>query len=59
MVSIILLREMIDLSVINLEFIKNVGIIVLFSWLPLHIIKLIRLRFDPTETEKIMKEIKL
>ena len=56
--SIILLREMIDLSVIDVEFAKNVGIIVLFSWFPLHLIKLIRVRLDPSESEKIMREIK-
>lgn len=47
-ISIILFREMIDLSVIDVEFMKNVGIIVLFSWFPLHLIKLIRVRFDPS-----------
>ena len=48
-VSIIVLREEIDLSAIDLPFIKNVAIIVLFSWAPLQIAKLIRVRFDPTE----------
>jgi phospholipid-translocating ATPase len=56
--SIILLRKQIDLSVINVDFIKNVAIIVFFSWAPLQLIKLLRMRFDPTENEKIMRDIK-
>jgi phospholipid-translocating ATPase len=57
-VSIVLLREQIDLSVIDGPFIKNVAIIVLISWGPLQIAKLLRIRFDPTENEKIMRNIK-
>jgi phospholipid-translocating ATPase len=57
-VSIIFLRQQIDLSVIDANFIKNVAIIVLFSWGPLQIAKMLRVRFDPTENEKIMKNIK-
>lgn len=49
-VSIILLRETIDLTVIDALFIKNVLIIVLLSWGPLQIIKLIRIKVDPTES---------
>lgn len=56
--SIIFLREQIDLSVIDANFVKNVAIIVLFSWGPIQIAKLLRMRFDPTENEKIMKNIK-
>jgi phospholipid-translocating ATPase len=48
-VSIVMLREQIDLSVIDLPFIQNVAIIVLFSWAPLQIAKCLRVRFDPTE----------
>lgn len=47
-ISIIFLREQIDLSVIDVNFIKNVAIIVIFSWGPLQMVKLIRMRFDPT-----------
>lgn len=57
-VSIVVLRQQIDLSVIDMTFIKNVVIIILFSWAPLQIIKLLRVRFDPTENEKIMRDIK-
>jgi phospholipid-translocating ATPase len=56
--SIVVLREQIDLSVIDINFIKNVAIIVLFSWGPLQLAKLLRVRFDPTENEKIMRSIK-
>ena len=57
-VSIIFLREQIDVSVIDAHFIKNVAIIVLVSWGPLQLAKQLRLRFDPTENEKIMRSIK-
>lgn len=57
-VSIVLLREQIDLSAIDLNFAKNVAIIVLVSWGPLQVAKLLRVRFDPTENEKIMRSIK-
>ena len=46
--SIIFLRKTIDVSVIDLEFMKNVVVIVLFSWGPLQVMKLIRIRMDPT-----------
>ena len=47
--SIWLLGDVIIVSAINLEFVKNVAIIVLFSWGPLHAMKLIRMKMDPTE----------
>jgi hypothetical protein len=46
--SIILLREQIDVSAIDVNFIKNVAIIVLLSWGPLQLIKVLRVKFDPT-----------
>jgi len=48
-ISIVFLREQIDLSVIDLNFVKNVAIIVIFSWGPMQLVKLLRMRFDPTE----------
>lgn len=48
---------MIDVSVIDVAFIKNVTIIVLLSWGPLQLIKIMRRRFDPTENEKVMLDI--
>lgn len=55
--SIWLLRDVIVVSAINVAFLKNVAIIVLISWGPLHLLKILRMRFDPTENEKIMKRI--
>jgi len=46
--SIIFLRQQIDVAVIDVTFCKNVAIIILISWLPLQIIKMIRVRCDPT-----------
>ena len=56
--SIITLRDQINVSAINLSFIQRVGIIVLFSWGPIQLMKIIRKTIDPTENEKIMKSIK-
>ena len=56
--SIWLLGDVIVVSAINFEFVRNVAIIVLFSWGPIHLLKMIRMRIDPTENEKIMKRIK-
>ena len=56
--SIIFLREMIDVSVIDLDFGKKVAIITLCSWGPVQIMKWWRVRMNPTEAEKIMKSIK-
>ncbi len=56
-ISIILLRRTIDVSVIDLDFVKNVAIIVVLSWGPMQLGKWARIRFDPTESEKIMKSL--
>ena len=58
-VSIVVLRQTIDVSVIDAEFVKNVAIIVLLSWGPMQLIKVLRMRFDPTENEKVMLDIKV
>lgn len=47
-VSIWLLRDIIVVSVINVSFLKNVAIIVLLSWGPLQLLKILRMRLDPT-----------
>lgn len=47
-ISIILLRRTIDVSVIDLDFVKNVAIIVVLSWGPMQLGKWARIRFDPT-----------
>ena len=56
--SIWLLRDVIVVSAIDFAFLKNVAIIVLLSWGPIQLLKVLRMRFDPTENEKIMKRIK-
>jgi hypothetical protein len=50
---------MIDVSVIDAAFIKNVAIIVVLSWGPMQLIKVLRRKFDPTENEKVMFDIKI
>ncbi len=47
--SIYFLRDIIDVSVIDAAFLKNVAIIVLVSWGPLQLLKVLRKRLDPTE----------
>lgn len=56
--SIIFFREYIDVSAITGSFCVKVLIVVLISWGPMHIAKLLRIHYDPTENEKIMKKIK-
>jgi|JI6StandDraft_1071083.scaffolds.fasta_scaffold01364_23 phospholipid-translocating ATPase len=56
--SIILFQQYIDVSVMDFAFAKKVALIVVLSWLPMHMVKLIRQKYDPTENEKIMKDIK-
>lgn len=46
--SIYFLRDIIDVSVIDAAFLKNVAIIVLVSWGPLQLLKVLRKKFDPT-----------
>lgn len=41
----------------DFTFVKRVALIVVLSWGPMHIIKLLRQKYDPTENEKIMKDI--
>lgn len=56
--SIVLFREFIDVAAITTSFCIKVLIVVLVSWGPMHIAKLLRAKYDPTENEKIMKRIK-
>ena len=46
--SVWLLRDIIVVSVIDFAFLKNVSIIVLLSWGPLQLLKVLRMKFDPT-----------
>lgn len=56
--SIVLFQQYIDVSVMDFTFAKKVALIVLLSWLPMHLVKLLRQKYDPTENEKIMKQIR-
>ncbi len=55
--SIIFFKTYIDVDAINMDFMKSIGVIVIASWLPLHILKLILKRYDPTDFEKITRKI--
>ena len=55
--SIILFRDYIVVSAIDFAFLQKVAIIVLVAWGPVQLIKVLRKRFDPTESERIMKNI--
>jgi hypothetical protein len=46
--SIILLKDIIDLASIDLQFIQRVAIIVAISWGPIQAMKIIRKKIDPT-----------
>lgn len=56
LMSLVFLPNYLSLNAIDLAFFFNVGIITLISWVPLHVFKILRVRFDPTENEKIMKK---
>lgn len=56
--SIVFLRDQIDVASIDLKFMERVGIIVAIAWGPIQIMKYIRKKLDPTENQKIMKNIK-
>ena len=56
--SIVFLKDQIDVAAIDVTFMERVGIIVLVAWGPIQIMKFVRKRLDPTENEKIMKNIK-
>jgi phospholipid-translocating ATPase len=47
--SIITLKDQINVSAIDLVFVERVGIIVVFSWGPLQVMKIVRQSWDPTE----------
>jgi hypothetical protein len=58
MLTIIVLKQEINASSITLEFLYKVVCLTLISWLPLHLIKVIMRKIDPSEHEKIMKGAK-
>lgn len=48
------LPQYLSLAAIDVEFVVNVLVITIVSWLPLHVLKVLRKKFDPTENEKVM-----
>lgn len=55
LLTIIVLKKDINASTITLEFLYKVAFLTLLSWLPIHVVKVIRSKFAPTEQEKIMR----
>jgi phospholipid-translocating ATPase len=56
--SISLMRSYFDTSYLSWRFFLKVLAITLLSWLPLHLVKCLIERFDPTEQQKILKQEK-
>lgn len=56
--TLYLFPEQLLVSSINWAFIGYVLAIVALSWLPLYIVKLVLKRLDPSDYEKIMKNVK-
>ena len=52
------MRDIINLSEITINFVINVGLLVLASWLPLHLVKKAIHKYYPSEADKIMEKIK-
>lgn len=46
------------MGIIDFDFIKNIIIITIFSWLPIHIARWLLRKYDPSEHEKIMKKVR-
>lgn len=58
-ISVIVFKEYINVdSILRLEFLRKVGVIVLVAWGPIFLMRAIRRKMDPTEGEKIMKDVK-
>ena len=53
------MKSYIDVSAIDVEFIIKVIGLTLVSWLPLHIVKLVIEKMDPSIDAKIMKRAKV
>lgn len=51
------MKDIINVSVITPTYALYVAIIVLISWLPLHVAKIAIQKYDPSETDKIMDKI--
>ena len=57
--TIMLLNNVFDLSYLTWAFLWKIIVITLMSWLPLHLLKLLIRRIDPTDYEKIMSGVHL
>lgn len=55
--SIIFLRNYIDTSIINGEFVWKVLVIVFISWFPIFAFKKIKKKCDPSDEEKLMMKV--
>lgn len=53
--SIIFMRNYINVSAIDVDFVMKVLIITLFSWVPLHVAKWFRIKLDPSEEDKLKR----
>lgn len=53
--SIVFMRNYINVSAIDVDFVMKVLIITLFSWVPLHVAKWVRVKFDPSEEDKLKR----
>ncbi|CAK75838.1 unnamed protein product (macronuclear) [Paramecium tetraurelia] len=51
------MRDVINLSEITVNFVMNVGLLVLASWLPLHLVEKAIHKYYPSEADKIMEKI--
>jgi phospholipid-translocating ATPase len=54
--SVALMRSYFNTSYLSFMFFVKVFLITLASWLPLHVIKILKSKIDPDEHEKIMKD---
>lgn len=56
--SIVLLKNYIDVSDFDLEFVMNLMYVTFASWLPPFVFKIIKKTFDPSDYEKVMQHKK-
>jgi len=55
--SVVFLRNYIDVyQILSEDFISKWILITLVSWLPIHMMKIILRKYDPSESEKVMKK---
>lgn len=49
------MKNYINVSAIDVDFVMKVLIITLFSWVPLHVAKWVRVKIDPSEEDKLKR----